>query len=78
MCFIMKRHRAASDIALVQWAAGRTTGTLADNPAMPLDPSPSLRLLAIETSTDALSVALGTGEPGADAHDGPRRGGGHQ
>lgn len=32
---------------------------------MPLDPSPSLRLLAIETSTDALSVALGSGEPGA-------------
>lgn len=32
---------------------------------MPFTPSPSLRLLAIETSTDALSVALGSGEPGA-------------
>ncbi len=32
---------------------------------MPFTPPPSLRLLAIETSTDALSVALGSGEPGA-------------
>ncbi len=32
---------------------------------MPLNPTLSLRLLAIETSTDALSVALGSGEPGA-------------
>jgi tRNA threonylcarbamoyladenosine biosynthesis protein TsaB len=32
---------------------------------MPLTFTPSLRLLAIETSTDALSVALGSGEPGA-------------
>ncbi|WP_291081597.1 tRNA (adenosine(37)-N6)-threonylcarbamoyltransferase complex dimerization subunit type 1 TsaB [Hydrogenophaga sp.] len=31
---------------------------------MPIAPPPSLRLLAIETSTDALSVALGSGEPG--------------
>lgn len=44
---------------------GQTVGTLADNPAMPIAPPPSLRLLAIETSTDALSVALGSGEPGA-------------
>jgi tRNA threonylcarbamoyladenosine biosynthesis protein TsaB len=61
----MKRHRARSAIALVQWAAGRTTGTLADNPAMPVTHAHPQRLLAIETSTDALSVALGTGEPGA-------------
>jgi tRNA threonylcarbamoyladenosine biosynthesis protein TsaB len=61
----MKRHRARSGIALVQWAAGRTTGTLADNPAMPSTLPAHQRLLAIETSTDALSVALGTGEPGA-------------
>ncbi len=52
-------------MAPVQWAAGRTTGTLADNPAMPSTHPPQQRLLAIETSTDALSVALGTGEPGA-------------
>lgn len=32
---------------------------------MPIAPPSSLRLLAIETSTDALSVALGSGEPGA-------------
>jgi tRNA threonylcarbamoyladenosine biosynthesis protein TsaB len=65
MRFIMKRHRFQSGIALLQWAAERTTGTLADNPAMPSTQPPQKRLLAIETSTDALSVALGTGEPGA-------------
>jgi tRNA threonylcarbamoyladenosine biosynthesis protein TsaB len=32
---------------------------------MPLSPTSSLRLLAIETSTDALSVALGSGQPGS-------------
>lgn len=48
-----------------QWAAGLTAGTLADNPLMPIFHPSSLRLLAIETSTDALSVALGSGEPGA-------------
>ena len=32
---------------------------------MPIATPPSLRLLAIETSTDALSVALGSGEPGS-------------
>ncbi|MDP3810619.1 MAG: tRNA (adenosine(37)-N6)-threonylcarbamoyltransferase complex dimerization subunit type 1 TsaB [Hydrogenophaga sp.] len=32
---------------------------------MPIAPPSSLRLLAIETSTDVLSVALGSGEPGA-------------
>jgi tRNA threonylcarbamoyladenosine biosynthesis protein TsaB len=61
----MKRHRAQSGIALLQWAAERTAGTLADNPAMPSTHPPQQRLLAIETSTDTLSVALGTGEPGA-------------
>jgi tRNA threonylcarbamoyladenosine biosynthesis protein TsaB len=61
----MKRRRDPSGIALVQWAAGRTTGTLADNPAMPSTHPTQQRLLAIETSTDALSVALGTGAPGA-------------
>ena len=49
----------------IQWTAERTAGTLADNPAMPSSHPPQQRLLAIETSTDALSVALGTGEPGA-------------
>ena len=61
----MKRHRFQSGIALLQWTAERTAGTLADNPAMPSSHPPQQRLLAIETSTDALSVALGTGEPGA-------------
>ncbi len=61
----MKRHRVPDGIALVQWAAGRTTGTLPDNPAMPFTHPDPQRLLAIETSTDALSVALGTGAPGA-------------
>jgi len=61
----MKRPRFQSGIALVQWAAERTAGTLADNPAMPSSHPPQQRLLAIETSTDALSVALGTGEPGS-------------
>jgi tRNA threonylcarbamoyladenosine biosynthesis protein TsaB len=43
---------------------------LADNPAMPL---PALKLLAIETSTDTLSVALGSGVPGEPLwqHSGP-------
>jgi tRNA threonylcarbamoyladenosine biosynthesis protein TsaB len=51
-----------------QWAPWKTAGgattpqrtffTLTDNPPMPAHP----RLLAIETSTDTLSVALGTGQ----------------
>lgn len=42
---------------------------VADNPRMPSAP----RLLALETSTDTLSVALGGGEPGAAPwqHSGP-------
>lgn len=43
--------------------------TVADNPPMPS----ALRLLAIETSTDTLSVALGSGAPGGPLwqHSGP-------
>ncbi len=51
-------------------AAGTGAGpVLADNARMP----PPLRLLAIETSTDTLSVALGSGVPGAPEwrHRGP-------
>ena len=45
---------------------------VADNPPMPLPPQPP-RFLAIETSTDTLSLALGTGQPGDPvwAHSGP-------
>lgn len=53
---------------------------LADNPRMPanapdvsVQPAAALRLLALETSTDTLSVALGSGAPGAPVwqHTGP-------
>lgn len=46
------------------------TGGLSDNGWMP---APTLKLLAIETSTDTLSVALGSGVPGQPMwqHTGP-------
>lgn len=53
---------------------------VADNPRMSVSPLPAsaagarpLRFLALETSTDALSVALGSGAPGAPVwhHTGP-------
>jgi tRNA threonylcarbamoyladenosine biosynthesis protein TsaB len=64
------------------WTSGATRATLpvADNRAMScstVDPPRSkgqpLRLLALETSTDSLSVALGTGLPGERVwqHTGP-------
>ncbi len=57
------------DYEVPTWAA-RVTGALADNSPMP---AATLQLLAIETSTDTLSVAVGRGAPGSvtEEHTGP-------
>src|SRR3990167_4428550 len=71
-------HRANAQLRTSWWMPRRTRPRmpLADNGRMPSAASPAsppLRLLAIETSTDTLSVAVGGGVPG-DApwqHTGP-------
>ena len=61
--------RVCGSKAFIGHACG-AVGGLADNRLMP---APTLKLLAIETSTDTLSVALGSGAPGQPMwqHTGP-------
>lgn len=61
-----QRHGAAAGCPIIPWMPSSSLSTAPNG-------RPALRLLAIETSTDTLSVAVGSGAPGAPLrqHSGP-------